>query len=592
MHKTKLKQIGIYIFLGFLIPILALAISGGLRNVFAQTGDCIIDVDGPNDVPVQKDLTKFCTISIDPDILEISWNWDEILLTGANTADGCAIFDSDDDGLVNFALCTSWNLDQQYLGTILYTCDDDKPLNCTNATEVEGAASSCEIENDPNPGDGDDPFPGDVPESGDPVGDEWPDDTQAFCTIYWSDVGGTQTEFLDVCSYPSGLDSSASDCVATSISLGNLEIIKHVVPDDANTAWDILVTNPGVAVFSDTLIGDDTTGNIAILANTYTITETGGTETTISHYASSWKCVETTDPTTLSGEGTTIHDLSIAKGEIWKCTFTNESLVDVTIEKTDYDFTRTDPYPTYPFRGAALPYKITVTSTGGLAKNVSVTDDLDLNINASSPSFTISLATDPDGTTRTCSYSEFDHEITCDLGNMAKDEVVTIEFDVIVGDLAPLEGLVETGECIQGDPNLQGTKTVDICNIVSVTADNETDENTADNTTSEPTDIGIPTAVDLLYFTSKSLGDAIQLDWETASEVDNLGFYLYRSITPVKPQEPLTDLIPSQSPGGMEGAVYTYVDDTVTFGVQYYYWLEDIDLSSRVDSVSGPVLGR
>ena len=274
--------------------------------------------------------------------------------------------------------------------------------------------------------------------------------------------------------------------------------------------------------------------------------------------------------------------------------------IDLSVTKSDGDYSGIPGYttfPPYPYPGGTFVYQIEVTNHDAefTANVVVVTDTLDPNLKyvsgASSTGFGDAdyLIDPPSSIENPCSYSGgdingFGGDLICNLGAIAAGETTTITFMVEIDTDAPTTGLVETGECTFNDES-------DLCNTVEVTAIGD-DPTPTNNTDSEPKDIGIPTAVDLLYFTSKSLGDAIQLDWETASEVDNLGFYLYRSITPVKPQEPLTNLIPSQSPGGIEGAVYTYVDDTVTFGVQYYYWLEDIDLSSRVDSVSGPVLGR
>ena len=54
--------------------------------------------------PGQKDLTKWClsTTAVNPAVL--SWNWDEIALGGSNTGDGCALYDTDNDGLANYSL--------------------------------------------------------------------------------------------------------------------------------------------------------------------------------------------------------------------------------------------------------------------------------------------------------------------------------------------------------------------------------------------------------------------------------------------------------------------------------------------------------
>jgi hypothetical protein len=91
----------------------------------------------------------------------------------------------------------------------------------------------------------------------------------------------------------------------------------------------------------------------------------------------------------------------------------------------------------------------------------------------------------------------------------------------------------------------------------------------------------LPTGVVLLYFhaTPADKG-AIALDWETATEIDNAGFHLYRAETVEGTLVRLNEeLIPSQAPPGSPmGALYTWLDGTVEEGVTYYYWLEGVDL--------------
>lgn len=103
-----------------------------------------------------------------------------------------------------------------------------------------------------------------------------------------------------------------------------------------------------------------------------------------------------------------------------------------------------------------------------------------------------------------------------------------------------------------------------------------------------------PTAIVLLSFTASTGIEDITLAWETASELFNLGFNLYRAPSPEGERVKLNqDLIPSNPPpGGLWGASYTYVDDTVETGQTYYYWLEDIDLYGRSRLISGPVEAR
>ena len=100
-----------------------------------------------------------------------------------------------------------------------------------------------------------------------------------------------------------------------------------------------------------------------------------------------------------------------------------------------------------------------------------------------------------------------------------------------------------------------------------------------------------PDAVRLVSFTATPLIDGIRLDWETATEIDNLGFNLYRATSPnAEPVRLNGTLIPSQAPGSPFGAHYTWLDQVVRRGVTYYYWLEDVDIHGFTTR-HGPVMG-
>lgn len=91
-----------------------------------------------------------------------------------------------------------------------------------------------------------------------------------------------------------------------------------------------------------------------------------------------------------------------------------------------------------------------------------------------------------------------------------------------------------------------------------------------------------PTAVKLVSFTAGPAGPAIRISWETASEHNNAGFHLYRQAGPQgQPVRLNAELIPSRSPGGDQGAAYTFLDGTARDGVAYLYTLEDVDLAGR-----------
>lgn len=96
-----------------------------------------------------------------------------------------------------------------------------------------------------------------------------------------------------------------------------------------------------------------------------------------------------------------------------------------------------------------------------------------------------------------------------------------------------------------------------------------------------------PLAVTLANFDAQQQGDAVLVSWETAAELDNAGFNLYRSASEAAPQE-LLAYLPSAAPGSAQGAAYSYQDATAAAGQTWYYWLEAIDLNGGAE-LHGPV---
>jgi hypothetical protein len=91
-----------------------------------------------------------------------------------------------------------------------------------------------------------------------------------------------------------------------------------------------------------------------------------------------------------------------------------------------------------------------------------------------------------------------------------------------------------------------------------------------------------PTAVALSSFTAIEASGTVILAWTTTSEIDNVGFNLYRSEQPeggfvrINPA-----LIPSQSPGSSIGADYNWTDHTTQPGMRYFYKLEVVDIHGK-----------
>jgi hypothetical protein len=84
-------------------------------------------------------------------------------------------------------------------------------------------------------------------------------------------------------------------------------------------------------------------------------------------------------------------------------------------------------------------------------------------------------------------------------------------------------------------------------------------------------------AVKLLRFEAKGAGDNVNVEWETAHEIGNMGFYLYRAENPAGPYTRLNEGMIAGSMFGTAGRSYQYVDTTTERGQLYYYKLEDVD---------------
>jgi len=117
----------------------------------------------------------------------------------------------------------------------------------------------------------------------------------------------------------------------------------------------------------------------------------------------------------------------------------------------------------------------------------------------------------------------------------------------------------------------------------------------------DPGDIGSPgfyimggeevspaTAVDLVSFTAKGAGNSVLVEWETAQELNHMGFYLYRAKSPWGPFTRLTDKLISGLTSSIVGQQYSYEDKTVTPGEIYYYQLEDLDIYGK-KTLHGPI---
>jgi uncharacterized repeat protein (TIGR01451 family) len=91
--------------------------------------------------------------------------------------------------------------------------------------------------------------------------------------------------------------------------------------------------------------------------------------------------------------------------------------------------------------------------------------------------------------------------------------------------------------------------------------------------------VDVPTAAEVAYFqVDKIKGRSVQISWATVTEIDNVGFRLYRAYQTVRAQPEMVAFVPSHGNG--TGATYSHVDKVPDDGV-WWYWLTDIDTSGQ-----------
>ena len=95
------------------------------------------------------------------------------------------------------------------------------------------------------------------------------------------------------------------------------------------------------------------------------------------------------------------------------------------------------------------------------------------------------------------------------------------------------------------------------------------------------------TPIELISFEAEALDEAVLLSWETATEKDNAGFNLYRSLAATGDYVKITSSMLPAEGNEFTGASYEFVDGDLEAGT-YYYKLEAIDLNGQAEYF-GPV---
>jgi uncharacterized repeat protein (TIGR01451 family) len=99
-----------------------------------------------------------------------------------------------------------------------------------------------------------------------------------------------------------------------------------------------------------------------------------------------------------------------------------------------------------------------------------------------------------------------------------------------------------------------------------------------------------PTAVDLMWFRGAPDGDRVKLSWETAIELNNLGYNVYRASSESGDRQRLNSALISGAGTGI-GQVYEWWDEEPGSASTMYYWLEDVETTGQTEW-HGPVVVR
>jgi len=80
------------------------------------------------------------------------------------------------------------------------------------------------------------------------------------------------------------------------------------------------------------------------------------------------------------------------------------------------------------------------------------------------------------------------------------------------------------------------------------------------------------------------------VEWSTASELDTVGFNLYRSESEAGPYTLVNEALIPAAGDALAGSTYRYEDRNVRAGRTYYYELEDVSASGAGGTRHGPIV--
>jgi len=82
-----------------------------------------------------------------------------------------------------------------------------------------------------------------------------------------------------------------------------------------------------------------------------------------------------------------------------------------------------------------------------------------------------------------------------------------------------------------------------------------------------------PIAVEMLCFSARGIDQAVEIEWQTATEHGTAGFYVVRSDDEFGEYDTISNFIPKCDHGGLVGGYYQFEDQGLSNGQTYYYKL-------------------
>ncbi len=401
----------------------------------------LLDDAGPDDEPGQKDLNSL-VVDLDPPApgtINVMWNWDydQADLSGGNSADACALIDTDDDGNTNYSLCVIWGDDGDdsngaengYITTRLYECGDGQSDKCDQSRTL--------IAEDMN-GDGDLADPGEALVGGpygstcslefgatDPFGSRdgsqasATGDAKATCVIVLDDFGADDAFLINVCSYPSQVPGSdPSDCVITP-NRGFLTIEKIADPDDgteftfalppAATFIEVKGSEPDIqGPFEFTVEGSGSLSLISVNAGTWDLAEL----VPDGWQVDSADCVIAGADSGVFDDVDTVDGVEIQAGRETFCTFTNSlQVANLTLLKDVTNDNGGDAtIDAWTLAAAPVePEAVGISGTSGVTGEILA------------GAYDLSEASGPDGFSQT--------DLSCDGGQLLDDRLTLVPGD-------------------------------------------------------------------------------------------------------------------------------------------------------------------